>query len=641
MHFERLTIKNFLALAEAEIDFAPGLHFIDGRNHDMGATESNGSGKTAIWEALEWACFGTIMRKAKADEVVNKATGQDCEVTLRLQTRGRQVEVERYRLRDGRQNGLRLVVDGQDRTAHLASETQAELEALLPVDRQLFRYAILVGQGMPFRFMDLSETEKQGLLCQLVDLDLYDKAAVGVTERSRTARQAVDVCQGVVTAQEHTVGRYRLGIQELEERLTDYQEQTRTWREAEQEKLLRVQDEIATYREPFDRAAAKLADLQEVRGSLEAAVRVQEAAVQAVGGPTRQLQGGQQVCGRQLYEVETRLVLRTEEAERQAGLLHAGTCPTCHQLLTAEGPAARHHEELVRQVGDLHRQVAQARAAREYMDRLVSEAVATEEETRQAALAAQQALQELDAQAARQQRIKDRNQQLIQEAEGRAQGFAVALSRVAQEEEKLRAAVGQQRVWLADGETTLAAARARLGEAERLAAHWGWWREAIPRLRAAAIEDVLGFLNQRISAYMEALCGGALRSALYQRAHGKTSRIKVDIQAPGGTYDLASGGERRRVDLALYLAQADLLRSRVQCNLLVCDEITDNLSPEGTRAFLDVLKQKTAEGRSIWVVSHDPAIRYTGDFDSTLLVEKRAGKAHVRRLDSAPQNAYR
>ncbi len=147
-----------------------------------------------------------------------------------------------------------------------------------------------------------------------------------------------------------------------------------------------------------------------------------------------------------------------------------------------------------------------------------------------------------------------------------------------------------------------------LSIAQKNLAHWDYWKTNIPNLRAAALNKVLGYLNGRVAEYLDLFSGGVMGMELYQKQHGKNSKVEVDLRTPGGSYGMSSGGERRRVDLAIYLALSDLVHisSGVSCNILVADEIMDGQSPEGVKKFGEILRQKAQSGMCVFIVSHNP-----------------------------------
>ena len=84
-----------------------------------------------------------------------------------------------------------------------------------------------------------------------------------------------------------------------------------------------------------------------------------------------------------------------------------------------------------------------------------------------------------------------------------------------------------------------------------------------------------------------------------------------------------SGGEYRRVSLALSFAFVDFMQARlgISCNVLVLDEVMEHLDIDGQAAMARVLKQLPAE--TTIVIAHGLASdALYGDFQAVDVVEK-------------------
>ena len=92
-----------------------------------------------------------------------------------------------------------------------------------------------------------------------------------------------------------------------------------------------------------------------------------------------------------------------------------------------------------------------------------------------------------------------------------------------------------------------------------------------------------------------------------------------------------SGGEWRRVGLALSLALADFARARLglSCNVVVLDEVMQHLDTDGQAAMAKVLKGLQAE--TTIVIAHGLASdALYGDFEAVDTVEKVGDASFVR-----------
>ena len=85
MKLKQLTIRNFMSIKKAtlELDNA-GLVLVQGINDDDSAFDSNGAGKSTVFEAITYALFERTIRGLKSDEIINEDMKRNCSVTLTL-----------------------------------------------------------------------------------------------------------------------------------------------------------------------------------------------------------------------------------------------------------------------------------------------------------------------------------------------------------------------------------------------------------------------------------------------------------------------------------------------------------------------------------------------------------------------------
>jgi len=116
-------------------------------------------------------------------------------------------------------------------------------------------------------------------------------------------------------------------------------------------------------------------------------------------------------------------------------------------------------------------------------------------------------------------------------------------------------------------------------------------------IRSYMMDSILTYLNKRLAVYSHHLFDDTVRIELSPMRHNKnktvTESITLVVTTPPDTspYDTASGGERRKVDIALYLAFRDLNRllSPVQVNVEVYDEILSFLDGESASRVIALL----------------------------------------------------
>ena len=124
--------------------------------------------------------------------------------------------------------------------------------------------------------------------------------------------------------------------------------------------------------------------------------------------------------------------------------------------------------------------------------------------------------------------------------------------------------------------------------------------------RAHMLNDAVGGVEALANNWLAIICDDArLRIKLYIDPKGNV-QLEVDGAGGGHGYKAASTGERRRIDVAILLALAEVAASvgGATNGTLFLDELFDSLDREGVAGICDVLRTLSID-RSIIVVTHN------------------------------------
>ena len=135
MKFGNLHIDNFLSFTSTVLCLDKlGLVCLLGENQDAPLNDNNGSGKSAVLEAIVWCLWGKTIRGLKDDEVVNLTVGKNCKVSLDIEDEGVTYTIVRSRLMEGKKpNDLVLLVDGKNASQRKLA-TQDKINQILGMD---------------------------------------------------------------------------------------------------------------------------------------------------------------------------------------------------------------------------------------------------------------------------------------------------------------------------------------------------------------------------------------------------------------------------------------------------------------------------------------------------------------------------
>jgi DNA repair exonuclease SbcCD ATPase subunit len=286
------------------------------------------------------------------------------------------------------------------------------------------------------------------------------------------------------------------------------------------------------------------------------------------------------------------------QAQKRADFFAQDKCPTCEQAL----PQNKRNEA--------SRALAKAQlAAREEKQRCEAERAAVEQDCaelreevealreQRRELAAELAAAQAEARALEQQRSAWRKAQAQREqAMGVLATAAEDLEAIAKRTAEVEAGLAQAR-----------AEAAELAAVERVLGLQG--------VRAQVLAKALGGIEGVANRWLADIAGTGLTMQLKPYTEKKTGgvndKISLDVRGAGGGhgYRASSGGERRRIDVALLLALAEVAaaaQGREQGTLWF-DEVFDALDEDGVEAVTSALA-KLAQDRAVVVISHSRAL---------------------------------
>lgn len=141
------------------------------------------------------------------------------------------------------------------------------------------------------------------------------------------------------------------------------------------------------------------------------------------------------------------------------------------------------------------------------------------------------------------------------------------------------------------------------------------------------ISNILDYFNNSINSYLKKLSNNSL--ALF--FNEKLEEI-IYMGNEETEFKNLSGGEKKRINLAVMLSLNDLLvfTGKNKSNVIFFDEVADSLDSIGVQGLADIIEE-LAETKKVMVISHnDELMSLLNDVSTDLLVEKRDGLTKCR-----------
>ena len=141
------------------------------------------------------------------------------------------------------------------------------------------------------------------------------------------------------------------------------------------------------------------------------------------------------------------------------------------------------------------------------------------------------------------------------------------------------------------------------------------------------IKNVIDYLNDRINYYLS-----FLTNSKYFLKFNEELNEEVKANGRSVQYISLSGGEKRKVNLAVTLALKDLLllTDCTQPNLLFFDEIAENLDEEGITGLHGLL-QEIKKNKKIFVITHNKVLKSLLYSSKKITVVKEKGISRIKK----------
>lgn len=572
-----LDVQNFRTMRKFHFRFPqePGLYYITGENRDHPELDSNGVGKSSLWEAVNFALDGVTSDGLHGGDVVRD--GEDvCGVELqtskgtlrRVWTRGRK---------------LQIFLDGKEVSQERLSQHFGGLS------REQFLAAHCVPQTHTL-FVDLKPAAQIALIQELLNMGRWVDYAENANARAKAIASDLDICTRKL---ERALGELD-GLSE-----SDALGVARQWER--------------THTEELEKLARNIAELEpeECTKKLEEQLQTCQSAITRTEFTMRQQRKKLEDAINEGAKLTSRKgVLSSEVARlehRKEFFGDVGLCPTCDQAILPQH-RTRCLEALTYALG-------QANAEQLEVQAKLNGVAQAKAEPQRLIGAAETRRRQLEAQRTDLQRAIDRKKFFNENRTVQLTRWEAALV-------KEKAAVNpwskelervQTRVWQI--EEDLQVLRAECEALETRAFSLQLWGKGFKSIRSqlvsealvqfeldiAAVLHDLGLHGWKVKPYIDPGVFETVRAA---------SGFKFEVTEPNGIarpLEAYSGGELQRVRLAIQLGLASLIAivNDNTWDFEVWDEPTTYLSEQGVQGLFRSLAERAQRlERPIWIIDH-------------------------------------
>lgn len=626
MRIQRVRLSNFLSHQETDLRLEGlGLTLIDG---------VNGSGKTTLANALYFGLYGETLNDLPTDSISHQGQGETC-VEVDLSVRGQAVNVRRYLKHSQYKSGLFVTVNGERVSGGTNKETQKKLDGLLGVDAQAFRWTCVFHPDEK-GFASLSDKDQKAVLESILRTDRFSEAQERSKENLRTLEKAFDASTNLLKAG-------RLLVDTSGTALKDLRKKSSSWDGTHEGAVRQAGDALKEHRSRSpDGPDGLVTQIETLRKAWSEIVQDLPVMLSRQRGLRDKLLETKQNLGRYQtsFQHYSRQHKELQLIDAEKATENRSKCPSCAQSLPPKA--------LISLRKSFDEKAAEVLWQREKLQEQAKEASGRAESASLEATDLEAALLQID------EKVKGAEKVQVELAslESRLKLMAKAqetwklteellraqLARVEREENPYVGLIGSQEAVLKKAQEDIGFAQAEIVDLEsriKLVKFWvdGFGRQGVVSL---LLDSVIPVLNSRANHYLGLLTHDTASVTFQTQSTTLKGQVREKFSVSAcyawgaASYQGTSGGERRRVDLAVLLALGDLLETRngTPVSIRIFDEPFSPMDEAGREVTVKLMRQVASRVGTVLVTSHESTVRAM-DFDGIISVTKESGVSKV------------
>lgn len=603
-----------------------GLVLIRARNEISAAADSNGSGKTSILHAICLGYYGIDLVGRKADAIACRFTeGRGLIEVHNVDELGEWGLCREFRSSKLTTWGIPGVAENED----ITSLTEKIIQRL-GIGLRTFKNAVVFGQGAFERFANAGQAEQMVMLDEIQGVDFREALSRTRDWRAQLqeqSRQASEAQRAAASRVDH-VGR-TIGI------LFNSRDTYEATRRSRVEKFVEAKSEAAgrvdLIEQDTKRAREEAIQLKATSSEKSREVDLDHDRVR-FSDTLRRVEREAGECEGRLHDLTGRL----------RELLKEGTCPSCRQPVKSRLKQIRKlFDPELKELGESDRAARSALklATSNYID------VSGRHKT-QLDVLRKMVPEGVDPQGHIGYLTRRCDERAVAKRSEDLQAARQELRRIDVDLDKTRAERWSDQAALdaavADREAALSEEQISSARVERIAlavAMADYWVEAFGDrgIRSMLVDGVADFVNERVAVHLEQLAAGeaTLRMSAQTELKRGGARERISFTPEwswgGSGAGTGSGGQDRRVDLALFAAVQDLAESRSArpFPIKVFDEPFDALDARGKELAVEWVRRAARDRGTALLVTHSEELAALAEPDRVWTVVMTAKGAHV------------
>lgn len=594
--FNSVKIQNFLSVGEIPLflNFNSGISLITGENRDEGGR--NGVGKSTIVESLYWCLFGNTMREIKRDQIVHDQSNGTSSVTLEFQVKSSDKTDQYVLTRFINPNKVSLICNQVDITRSSMPKTDDLIKEIVGATEEVFQNAVIMSANNTLPFMAQKKVDKRKFVEGILRLGIFGEMLLQIRADHNEAKKVYDLSLSQFTNKQKN--------------LLLYQQQYEKAELAKKNKIQQLQDKINHNISRIEEIS-NYSNVEENIKNLEDQIHKKEKVIKNLEDLLKDCESKSMNLWKEKQELELQITQIQKELKSLEN--SQSFCPLCKRdyedynksHIDCVSEKAKETEKELKKLfkkieKDLSDQSKSCSKISDTKSKIEKEIKQDLHKKQSLALVSQEITQ-----------LKKRNEEIQKEIEEVSvvdNDFSLLIEQTNKELQEAEEEINSQNKKISI-----------LESAKYIVSEEG--------VKTFIVKKMLNVLNSRLNFYLQAM--DAPCKCVFNEMFEETIYNKNNKEC---SYFNFSGGERKRIDLAILFMFQDLLRNQsgTSFSLSIYDELFDSaLDEKGVDKILTVLAERVKKyGENIYIISHNKAA-IKSNIDQVILLQKLNGKTTI------------
>lgn len=657
MIFKWLKAKCFLSIGEEgvhlEFNKLGNIVLIKGQNLDVGNQSSNGAGKSTIVECIVYGLFGKLIKGLPHKEAINKKIKKGLEIELCFELDGHSYVINRCRKPDK----LTLSKDGEDITLGGMPSTQEALENLVRLNYESFVNIVCFGEHNNHAFLACDAQTKRSVVENLLGLEKYLRYC-------KTAKELRNSLENKIALMKREYEVLLDKKQSSLDRISQVIIKQTFWKKSKKEELenlLKLHDnkekELTTTNDGnsvllFEQAQERIRLNKDEVIKYETKRNEMASLVEQVQTKQNVLQDSRNELSLKVKENEHQINVKNsenklleEENVKLVSLKPGVKCNYCHGIVDKSNYQnyiinnSNQRSGLKDKLDNLKSSLKDNKDKLSEIDIKLTKIKDTKKQADEKLLQITTKIKQLieliqkDSKiptpqiGARELVIKEQIEELKRKINDKKEEI--------QNCDPYIDIINQTKVEIDSITIKLEETKVNIEDSELVIPYYEYWVYGFgdDGIRAYVINDILPALNARINYWLQFLIDNKI-----QLTFDNKFEVTIQRNPPDGdpfVYNATSGGERRRINLAISQAFAHvmMLSSGTVPSICSLDEVALNVDVPGVHGIYKMIGE-LARDRQVFVTTHDPNLNDLLNSCDTITVIKQDGFTTLNNIHS-------